>query len=136
MKVVVNKCYGGYGYSPEATLWLFENGYNEDGFKTPVQKYFRTFDGVEDALSDWRKYLKEKNGGWFLTVFSPNEEFVLRVPSSNRRDPLLVKCVETLGKKANDSCSNLVVVEIPDGIEYEIEEYDGQEWVAEKHRTW
>jgi hypothetical protein len=28
------------------------------------------------------------------------------------------------------------VVEIPDGVEWEIAEYDGLEWVAEKHRTW
>jgi hypothetical protein len=28
------------------------------------------------------------------------------------------------------------VVEIPDGIEWSIQEYDGLEWVAEKHRTW
>jgi len=28
------------------------------------------------------------------------------------------------------------VVEIPDDIEFVIEEYDGIEWVAEKHRVW
>ena len=33
-------------------------------------------------------------------------------------------------------CSRLKVVEIPDGIEWQIEEYDGKEWVAETHRTW
>ena len=32
--------------------------------------------------------------------------------------------------------NNLEIVEIPDGIAYEIEEYDGQEWIAEKHRRW
>jgi len=30
----------------------------------------------------------------------------------------------------------LKIVDIPDGVEWEIEEYDGMEWVAEKHRTW
>jgi hypothetical protein len=28
------------------------------------------------------------------------------------------------------------VIEIPDDVEWEVEEYDGLEWVAEKHRTW
>jgi hypothetical protein len=28
------------------------------------------------------------------------------------------------------------VVEIPDGTDYEISEYDGNEHIAEKHRTW
>lgn len=53
-----------------------------------------------------------------------------------RANPELVKCVETLGDKANGSCANLKVVEIPDGIEWEIDEYDGYEHIAEKHRTW
>jgi hypothetical protein len=28
------------------------------------------------------------------------------------------------------------VITIPDGIEWEIKEYDGLEHIAEKHRTW
>jgi hypothetical protein len=27
-------------------------------------------------------------------------------------------------------------VDIPDDVKWEIEEYDGNEWVAEVHRTW
>ena len=32
--------------------------------------------------------------------------------------------------------SELEIIEIPDDIEFTIEEYDGAEWIAEKHRTW
>ena len=32
--------------------------------------------------------------------------------------------------------ANLKMVEIPDDVEWEIADYDGKEWVAEKHRTW
>ena len=32
--------------------------------------------------------------------------------------------------------SDLKVVEIPDDVEWEIEEYDGNEWVSEVHRCW
>ena len=53
-----------------------------------------------------------------------------------RDDSVLVSIVEELGEKASSRYSNLRVVEIPDGVEWEIEEYDGNEWVAEKHRTW
>lgn len=30
----------------------------------------------------------------------------------------------------------LILEDIPDDVEWEIEEYDGLEWVSEKHRTW
>lgn len=26
--------------------------------------------------------------------------------------------------------------EVPDDVQWQIEEYDGREWVAETHRTW
>lgn len=53
-----------------------------------------------------------------------------------RDDPLLVEAVERLGDKAGYEYASLKVVEIPDDVEWQIEEYDGNEWVAEKHRTW
>jgi hypothetical protein len=53
-----------------------------------------------------------------------------------RNDPALVQTVEELGKRANGSHADLKVVEIPDGVEFQIEEYDGLEWVAEVHKTW
>jgi hypothetical protein len=54
----------------------------------------------------------------------------------DRADPLLIEVVETLGTNANGECANLRIVEIPDGVEWTICEYDGSEWVAEAHRTW
>ena len=54
----------------------------------------------------------------------------------SRDDPKLVECDETLGKRASGTFANLKVVEIPDGIEWEIEDYDGMETVVEKHRRW
>lgn len=54
----------------------------------------------------------------------------------DRDDPVLVAVVEELGTAAWTSVSELHVVEIPDDVEWQIEEYDGKEWVAEKHRTW
>jgi hypothetical protein len=41
-----------------------------------------------------------------------------------------------LGDVANGFAADLKIVEIPDGVDWEIEEYDGNEWVAEVHRTW
>ena len=53
-----------------------------------------------------------------------------------RDDPYLVKVVKELGMGANGTHANLKIVEIPGDIEWLVQEYDGAEWVAEKHRTW
>lgn len=53
-----------------------------------------------------------------------------------RDDPNLVAVVEQLGLAAGDRCSELKIVEIPDDVRWQIEEYDGSEWIAEQHRTW
>lgn len=54
-----------------------------------------------------------------------------------RTDTRLIEVVKTLGpKRASGEFAELAIIKIPDGIEYEIEEYDGIEWVAESHKTW
>ena len=53
-----------------------------------------------------------------------------------RNDPILVEIVEQLGEAADGNYAELKVVEIPDDVEWGIEEYDGDEYIAEKHRTW
>jgi len=57
-------------------------------------------------------------------------------PDIERNDPDLVSVVEELGEKANGPDARLKVVEIPDYVEWYIEEYDGCEHVAEEHRRW
>ncbi len=54
----------------------------------------------------------------------------------DRDDPRLVAIVEQLGHLANGFCAELKVVEIPDDVDWGIHDYDGQEHIYEKHRTW
>jgi hypothetical protein len=55
----------------------------------------------------------------------------------DRTCPILVEMVERMMDDPIDTpYSDLKVVEIPDDVEWQLEEYDGAEWVAEKHRTW
>ena len=54
----------------------------------------------------------------------------------NRDDPVLIQVVEEFGPLANDRCSELKIVEIPDGTNWEIDEYDGIETVHEVHQYW
>lgn len=53
-----------------------------------------------------------------------------------RDDPYLVKIVKEMGSKSGGRHAKLKIVEIPADVEWQIEEYDGSEWIAEKHRTW
>ena len=53
-----------------------------------------------------------------------------------RDDPILVSIVREMGAEANGNYAKLKIVEVPYGVEWTIAEYDGYEWVAEKHRTW
>jgi hypothetical protein len=53
-----------------------------------------------------------------------------------RSHPEIIKIVEEMGEDSFGDYAKLEIVEIPDDIDWYIEEYDGLEWVAEKHRTW
>ena len=53
-----------------------------------------------------------------------------------RDDPYLVKIVRELGSSAAGAHAKLKIVEIPGDVDWIVQEYDGAEWVAEKHRTW
>lgn len=62
--------------------------------------------------------------------------FTIDERSFKRDDPLLVKTVKELKDRANGVCAKLKIVEIPGDVEWAIEEYDGNEHVAEVHETW
>lgn len=62
-----------------------------------------------------------------ITEF-PSNEFKFW-ETFKRTNPYLVEWVE-------NNESDLAVVEIPDGVDFIIEDYDGKEWVSEVHRTW
>ena len=150
MKVVINTCFGGFSLSKAAIARLAElQGRACYFFKTHPKHYDRY------VLDD------DRETGFFTAFDIPNVDDVLGVKrwadmtdaeraaqnefyhqhyltdmSEDRTDPLLVQVVEELGARANGSCADLKVVEIPDGIEWEIDEYDGNERVEEKHRSW
>ena len=55
----------------------------------------------------------------------------------SRTCPELIRLME---EKGSEFCSGdyakLKIVEIPDDVEWEIEEYDGKERIVELHRVW
>lgn len=57
-----------------------------------------------------------------------------------RDDPVLIQIIEKLGvEHAGGGFAKLKIIEIPDDIPHDgwiVQDYDGMEWVAEKHRVW
>ena len=128
-KVVVNGCYGGFNLSHEAILKLIEYG-------MPV-------------YDDWEPYKSEKKRPEVHIVRNPTwngkhsiyerQYYISHIDHKMtlRTHPLVVKTVEELGEKANGFCAELEIKDVPrEPDEITIEEYDGIEWVAEKHETW
>jgi hypothetical protein len=54
----------------------------------------------------------------------------------DRTNSKLVEVVEKLGKEADGRFSKLKVIEIPDDVDWYIDEYDGSETVREQSRSW
>jgi hypothetical protein len=136
MKIVINKCYGGFGLSDAGMMRYAEikgiTLYPEDA------SYGKTYYTVPPELR------QPDIGDGFYKL--PLEERIKYNITSNgerlwsgdieRDDPALVQVVEELGDESGGGYAELSVVEIPDDVIWEIEEYDGKEWVAEQHRTW
>lgn len=134
MKIVINKCYGGFSLSPKAVKLLSEKqGKPCYFFKTDYtngqSKYIPMHDDMPNDGLFWHAF----------TIKNPNDaswEHNITNRPSDRTDPLLIQVVEELGEEADGSCAELKVIDIPDDVEYTIEEYDGNEHIAEKHKTW
>ncbi len=137
VKLVINKCYGGFGLSEQAYERLIALG-------VPVRKYIEPHRGPDGLCL--KEPLNDGEAIFDRTLEEPSEirDAMLRLGrrywetwlDGNRRHPLLIQVVEELGESANGRHAELKIVEVPDGVDFEIEEYDGIEWVAETHRTW
>ncbi|MFA5048596.1 MAG: hypothetical protein WC516_06250 [Patescibacteria group bacterium] len=56
---------------------------------------------------------------------------------SYRTNKQLINAIKKVGlKKASGKFASLKIIEIPNNIEWEIDEYDGIETVHEKHDVW
>lgn len=135
MKIVINRCFGGFRLSDQAMhAYAARKGMTlypeKDG---PLTTYWTVPADQRPGEIDWHAATLEERQ-------AHNEAYskaVLYGIDIERNDPDLVAVVEVLGsEQASGRYAELRVVEIPDDIEYEISEYDGNEHIAEKHRTW
>ncbi len=113
VEVVINRCFGGFDLSHKAVMRYAEL----KGIKLKASLHFSS---GELKVYDYTT----EDGEWFFPRDIP------------RDDPALVQVVRELGSEADGMFASLKIVSIPDDVEWEIEEYDGKEWVSEVHRRW
>ena len=108
VKVVYNKCFGGFGISKICAEWMAERGHA----------------GAIELLKLDREWQEDESdeywGGWHGGAFN-----------CDRHDPLLGEAVETLGDTVNGDVSELKVHTLKHGNRYKIDQYDGMETVME-----
>jgi hypothetical protein len=113
-RVVINTQYGGFNLSREASLLYLD-----------LAGLAYTLEPQEDRDAQTR--LGDR-------IMVNGREFWHRdIP---RDDPALVATVRRLGSDACGEYATLKVVEVPADVDWFVDEYDGKEWVAEKHRIW
>lgn len=148
MKVVINRCYGGFGLSPRAVARIAEVQGRACFFYTGLTEkhpaagwqdvgselFWQAYDVPIETLPSQARW-SEMSQADRIASNRAYEDHGFDF-DDKRTDPVLVQVVEELGEASSGRYADLQVVTIPDGTEYTIEEYDGLEHVAEAHETW
>ncbi len=117
MKVVINRCFGGFGLSDLA-------------FEELLKRKGVAFVKVEEEEPFGGTYYHEghvKEEDYYISQYDYYDD---------RSDPDLIAVVEEFEEKANGWAAELMIVEVPDDVKWHIHEYDGIESVHEDHRVW
>lgn len=139
-KVILNKCYGGFGVSYKAyKLYTKKKGLNLFIYELTHPKFGEFVYVKRDTTYD----IEHETFVEFTTrdlgeKVNDLGDAHLNINTKYREDPTLVEVVEELGKDANDRYSELHIVEIPDDVaeDYVIDDYDGIETLHKRVQVW
>ena len=149
MEIVINRKFGDYGISALATKELAKlKGRDCYFFKLKIsenEKYKPiSLEETEDVFiwvaysvpnpNDFRLNEPDEDG-LYKSANKRADEISLSDIANDRSDKDLISVIKNLGEKANTRFSELKVVEIPDDVEWYIDEYDGIEVINET-RSW
>jgi hypothetical protein len=112
--LVINTCHGGFGLSQGAQIAWLE--------RSQIPYTTRPRDD---------RHSTERYGP--LIMVNNKHWYDKDIP---RDDTALVALVRELGQAANGEHARLKVVRIPADVAWQIDDYDGKEWISEQHRTW
>lgn len=130
MKIILNKCFGGFDVSKEAyMLYAKKKGLNlylyANDFINPKKCIYKK---TNDEIL-FKNYFTKDMGDNVEISNEDYEKYCLYLNDGHRKDNVLIEVVEELGDKASGRFGSLEVVEIPDNSYYVIGEYDGVETI-------
>jgi len=132
MKLVINRCFGGFGLSIPAILELHKRGCKH----IEVQDEKEYWKGDKDTVTERKKFAKITETPWvakkvYIDLHAPEFE--------HRTCQHLIDLIEEWGAdKVQGSHAELIVVRVPDSLptNFYIDERDGWETVHENHGVW
>lgn len=144
-RIAINVRYGGFGLSEAAYLKLIEWG-------VPIRKYVEPTrndsmglyenETANDGEVIFDRELTPPEANSFSALYwkykgaRGTERYWDCWTHEHRQHPLVLRVIDELGTTANGPFAELKIVEIPDGVDWEIDEYDGREHIAAKHEVW
>lgn len=138
MKIAINKCYGGFRLSDKAIEMIMKRK------GLGCYRYKKTKSHYRDGVDEYTRLDGNDPNSFIRYSTIDLGEKIEKIPDENfwyygvleRTDEDLTSVIEELGDEASGAYSSVVVVEIPDDVDWEIDDYDGMESVHEKHRVW
>lgn len=134
-EVIINSCYGGFGLSPKAIKRYLELK-GKECFVYLNNVKLETDEKIEKNKNRMFLEYYTKDFGEIVAYDENIKEFRFSIYDLDREDKDLIRVIKELGVKADGTFSKLKIIEIPEDIEYTIEEYDGIESIEEVHRSW
>ena len=138
MKIAINKCYGGFSLSDKAIEMIMKR----KGLK--CYRYKQTKFNYSDGVDEYTRIDDNEPSSFVSYSTIDLGKTIGNIPDENfwyyrnleRTDKDLVSVIEELGNEASGQYGFVKVIDIPDDIDWEIDDYDGIETIHEKHRSW
>ena len=138
MKIAINKCYGGFSLSDKAIEMIMKR----KGLK--CYRYKQTKFHHSDGIDEYTRIDDNEPSSFVSYSTTDLGKTIGNIPYENywyyrnleRTDKDLISVIEKLGDEASGEYGSVTVVEIPDDVDWEIDDYDGIETIHEKHRVW